>query len=197
MDKDEDVSDEELERRKIISAKRRWEMRQEARLGLPFAIRLPLAVTLGALVGASLGLGHGATVTGLRFRAENAHRLPTSPTGWYLYHKSKNYVTALGGIKEGGRMGLRVGMWTAAFFTIENIFDNWRNEKDFLNTTGGGLAVAGGFSWWSKQTAARTARIALFSGLAYGLAQDALRYAKGRRLGYLDFIYRRAKGTSQ
>ncbi|SZF05526.1 unnamed protein product [Blumeria hordei] len=150
MDKDEDVSDEELERRKIISAKRRWEMRQEARLGLPFAIRLPLAVTLGALVGASLGLGHGATVTGLRFRAENAHRLPTSPTGWYLYHKSKNYVTALGGIKEGGRMGLRVGMWTAAFFTIENIFDNWRNEKDFLNTTGGGLAVAGGFSWWSK-----------------------------------------------
>src|SRR5579862_1595188 len=78
------------------------------RLSLPFSLRLPLSLALSSLFGASLGLSHGSRNAGLRFRAENAHRLPTTPTGWYLYHKSKNYHVALGGIKEGTRMGLRV-----------------------------------------------------------------------------------------
>ena len=39
-------------------------------------------------------------------------------------------------------------------------------------------------------TAARTAKSALAVGLAYGLAQDALGAARGRRPKYVDFILR-------
>lgn len=39
-------------------------------------------------------------------------------------------------------------------------------------------------------TAARTAKSGLAIGLAYGLAQDAIGAAKGRRPGYVDFILR-------
>ena len=36
--------------------------------------------------------------------------------------------------------------------------------------------------------AASTIRRGLFGGLAFGLAQDALGLARGRRLGYVDFL---------
>ena len=54
------------------------------RLSLPFVLRLPILVAVGGTAGGLLGLIHGANETGLRFRAENAHRLPTTQTGWYL-----------------------------------------------------------------------------------------------------------------
>jgi len=65
-------------------------------------------------------------MAGLVFRAENAHRLPTSQVGWYLYHKSKNYHVALGGIKEGLRMGLRLAVWTGLFLYMEEAVDRLR-----------------------------------------------------------------------
>ena len=37
-------------------------------------------------------------------------------------------------------------------------------------------------------TAAATIRRGLYGGLAFGLAQDALGLARGRRLGYVDFL---------
>lgn len=37
-------------------------------------------------------------------------------------------------------------------------------------------------------TAARTAKVGLYTGIAYGLCQDALSLARGRRLGYVDFL---------
>lgn len=149
------MTDEELlqgkpEKKQAELDERKHNKRQQSRLGLPFALRLPLATCFGLVVGAALGIGHGSKSAALQFRAENSHRLPKSQTGWYLYHKSKNYFTALGGVKEGGKMGFKVGMWTGLFFAAENIFDKWRDEKDFLNTVGGSLTVAGGFSLWSK-----------------------------------------------
>ena len=46
------------------------------------------------------------------------------------------------------------------------------------------------FPW---PTAARTAKSGLKGGLAFGLAQDALGLARGRRLGYVDFILGRPR----
>jgi hypothetical protein len=40
-------------------------------------------------------------------------------------------------------------------------------------------------------TAARTIKLGLLTGLAFGLAQDALGLARGRRLAYVDFFLRR------
>lgn len=46
-------------------------------------------------------------------------------------------------------------------------------------------------------TAARTIRTGLYGGLAFGLAQDALGLARGRRLGYVDFLLGRSRDTLQ
>jgi len=140
---------------KLTPQQREEKIRQlkiDSRFSLPFGIRLPLATSLSFLVGMGLGISHGSQVTGLRFRAENAHRLPTTPTGWYLYHKSKNYQMAFGGVIEGLKMGTKVSIWTAGFFSIENMFDEYRGTKDFLNTLLASLSVAGAFSVWSTHT---------------------------------------------
>ncbi len=146
MSKDDETEKEPLE---IWRQERLRQLQRDSRFSMPFGIRLPLATSLSFLVGMGLGLSHGSQTAGLRFRAENAHRLPSTPTGWYLYHKSKNYQMAFGGVKEGMKMGAKVSLWTAAFFSIEDIFDRYRGTKDFLNTVIASLTVAGGFSLWS------------------------------------------------
>lgn len=93
---------------------------------MPLAIRLPLASFISGSTGFALGAAHGGGTSALRFRAENAHRLPTSQVGWYLYHKSKNYNVMLGAIREGFKMGSKLGFWTSAFFTMEEAVDRLR-----------------------------------------------------------------------
>ncbi|KXS98116.1 hypothetical protein AC578_9383 [Pseudocercospora eumusae] len=96
------------------------------RLSLPLGLRLPLATTISGFSGLILGLAKGSTDTGFRFRAENAHRLPKTQTGWFLYHKSKNYNMMLGGIKEGFRQAFRFGAWTGLYFVLEEGVDRGR-----------------------------------------------------------------------
>lgn len=97
-----------------------------------------------------LGIAQGSKMAGLRFRAEHAHKLPTTTPGWFLYHKSKNYHVAFSSIKEGLKMGGRVSIWTTAMFAIENMFDVWRGYPDAINTVLASVTVAGGFSLWRK-----------------------------------------------
>ena len=97
-----------------------------------------------------LGLSHGSKLAGMRFRAENAHRFPTTQKGWYLYHKSKNYHAMLGGLKDGGKMAVKLSFWAGSFFCAEIAVDNARGGvKDFASTTIAGLGIAGLFSAWS------------------------------------------------
>lgn len=117
-----------------------------ARLSLPAGLRLPMASTMSFLAGFTLGTAQGGKMAGLRFRAEHAHKLPTTTTGWFLYHKSKNYHLAYGGIREGFRMGFRVCFWTTAMFAIEQMFDSYRGTADFVNTVTSCVTVAGLFS---------------------------------------------------
>ena len=118
----------------------------ESRLSVPFYIRFPVATTGAFVVGAGMGISHGGKTAGMRFRAENAHRFPTTPTGWYLYHKSKNYHSMLGGIREGLKMGPKIGFWAGSFFLAEEAVDRWRGKKDFLSTVVAGMTIAAGFS---------------------------------------------------
>ncbi|CZT04370.1 hypothetical protein WAI453_011439 [Rhynchosporium graminicola] len=188
------IEQEEAAKRAAYRAEQIRLLRIDSRFSFPFGMRLPIATSISFFSGLVLGLSHGSQVAGYRFRAENAHRLPTSSTGWYLYHKSKNYNMALGGIKEGLKMGAKVSFWTAGFFAIEEMFDRYRGTKDALNTVLSSLSVAGGFSLWNRfpiTTAARTAKTSLAIGLAYGLAQDAVGLARGRELAWVEFIRRR------
>ncbi|KAI5851691.1 hypothetical protein DFP73DRAFT_538104 [Morchella snyderi] len=98
------------------------------------------------LVGGALG----SRAASLRFRAENAHRLPASERGWYFYHKSKNYYTALGGVRQGVRTGARVAAWASLFVATEEAVDRLVGRADVVGTVVAGLSMAGFFSVWSE-----------------------------------------------
>ncbi|KAI9658965.1 MAG: hypothetical protein M1821_001925 [Bathelium mastoideum] len=161
------------------------------RLSIPPTFRILLITTLSSTLGFGLGLTHGATLAGLRFRAENAHRLPDTRAGWYLYHKSKNYAAMWGGVREGGRMALRVGVWTGAFVLAEEAVDGGRGRRDGFSSVVAGLGTAAAFSAWNRfplPTAARTARLGLLVGLGFGVLQDGVAVMKGERVGYVDWV---------
>lgn len=120
------------------------------RLFLSTQSRVRFATIFAAMIGGALGFSHGASTTGLRFQAENAHRLPTSEKGWYFYHKTKNYAVLQGGIKEGGRMALKLGFWSGLFFMTEAAIDRRRRSRDAASSVCAGMAVAGAFSLWSR-----------------------------------------------
>ena len=123
------------------------------RLGMRPSTRAALAGASGLAIGGILGASKGGLAARLRFRAENAHRLPRTTRGWYFYHKSKNYHVLLAGIKEAARMGGRIGFWGAVLFTLEAQVDRARaGRKDFLSTTIAGGTVAGLFSAFSTWT---------------------------------------------
>ena len=131
----------------------RWRQidRTAYRLSLPFNVRLPLSLTASFLTGFVLGTTHGGTMSGLRFRAEHAHRLPENSAGWYLYHKSKNYHVMWGGLKEGAKMGGKISLWAGIYFSAEEAVDISRGgSKDFLSSVVASLATAGAFSLWSE-----------------------------------------------
>ncbi|RKO97772.1 hypothetical protein CAUPRSCDRAFT_1779, partial [Caulochytrium protostelioides] len=69
-------------------------------------------------VGFLSGFAVGSRARGKRFLAENAHRLPTTQGGWYVYHQEKKSAMIRSGARSGVRMGLRFGAalggWIAA-----------------------------------------------------------------------------------
>ncbi|ROT39657.1 hypothetical protein SODALDRAFT_273478 [Sodiomyces alkalinus F11] len=171
----------------------------ESRLSMPTPVRIPAAGLVGFGMGYTLGLIQGSRTAQLRFRAEHAHKMPTTTTGWYLYHKSKNYHTMYGGLREGFRMGARVGFWSLMAFGLESTIDRCRGSTDLLSTVLASLTVAGGFSLWNRfslPTAARTARQGLLFGLVYGGLQDIVGLVRGRHIGYVEFFRRRFRSQS-
>jgi hypothetical protein len=174
----------------------------DSRLSIPFLARFPLTVTFGVFSGFILGAAKGGSQASYRYRAENAHRLPTTQTGWYLYHKSKNYHSIIGGVKEGVRLGGRLSGWAALFVGSEEVIDRLRGggddrQRDFTGTVCAGMATAGLYSWkngYDIFTAARMARTALKVSLVYGLSQDVLSTLRGRRPAYVDWLMSRVLG---
>ncbi|KAG5755259.1 hypothetical protein H9Q69_005492 [Fusarium xylarioides] len=170
------------------------------RLSIATPVRLMLGTLSSAIVGFSLGATQGGQMAQLRFRAEHAHKMPDTTTGWYFYHKSKNYHAMQGGIREGFRMGLKTGFWSFLALSLESTVDRYRGASDMFSTTIATLTVAGAFSLWhrlSLTTAARTARYGLLFGLAYGGIQDVLGLARGRPIGYVEFLRGRRSNVRQ
>jgi hypothetical protein len=181
------------------------------RLGMPFDRRLLLTTFTSFVCGFTLGSASAGSMAALRFRAENAHRLPISQPGWYLYHKSKNYYKTKEGALEGLRKGCKVAAWSSVFFVIEESLDVFRGtwkagrtvemmegvdelslkridrgvagSRDFVSSALAGMVTGGVWSAWHQfpvSLASRTIRMGLVVGLGYGLAQDALVWAKSR-----------------
>lgn len=123
---------------------------EDCRLSSQFSTRFTTSVLLSSLAGLGLGFSYGSRDAGLRFRAENAHRLPSTAVGWYAYHKAKNYYVSYAGLKEGVKMGAKCGFWVGGFFAAEEAVDGLRGKEDFLSTVVAGLGVAGAFTIWSR-----------------------------------------------
>lgn len=141
----------------------------------------------------SINAGHMAS---LRFRAENAHRLPISQPGWYLYHKSKNYYKWKYGVVEGLRKGGYVTVWSGLFFIVEESLDvfrgTWRagrtmaemegvdeldikridrgvdRSRDFISSAMAGMVTGGLWSAWHHFPISTAART-IRLGLIVGL----------------------------
>jgi len=185
--------------------------RQHHRLGLHPILRISLISSISFFAGFGLGSAHGATTATLRYRAENAHRTPTSRTGWYLYGKSRNYHAILGGVTEGVKNGARYAAWTTLFLAIEEGLDRARGkvfasrqdreegklasgQRDFLNTVSAAVAFAGLYGWknrFDRWSAQRLTRSALRFAVPFGLAQDALASLRGDRPWYVDWVMAR------
>ncbi|KAF4582752.1 tim17 tim22 tim23 pmp24 family domain-containing [Ophiocordyceps camponoti-floridani] len=169
-----------------------WE--RQGRLAIPTTNRLLFGSLASGSVGFGLGAVQGARMAQLRFRAEHAHKMPDSTTGWYLYHKTKNYHAMFGGVREGLSMGVKTSFWTTLALGLENTVDGCRGASDMFSTIVATLTVAGAFSLYHKLTlsaATRTARMGLMFGLVYGGVQDVVGLARGRPIGYVDLIRRR------
>lgn len=120
------------------------------RLSMSTPTRLLLGSVSSGIVGFTLGAMQGGQTAQLRFRAEHAHKMPDTTTGWYFYHKSKNYHAMQGGIREGFRMAARTGLWSFVALGLESTVDRYRGCSDMFSTTVATLTVAGAFSLWRE-----------------------------------------------
>lgn len=182
------------------------------RLSMPPTIRWPvmLVTTMG------YGFGLGATVGGRkaadRYRAMNAHRLPSTQAGWYLYHRSKSYHTTLGAVKEGVRFGGVLSVWATMFMLAEEGLDHARGrlfakrneevalgQRDALDTMLAALMTAGLYTRWHRMDVFATsnmARMAVKYGLLYGLLQDAVSTVRGEKPAYVSWLTRKVTRSS-
>ncbi|EAL87413.1 hypothetical protein KXW98_005494 [Aspergillus fumigatus] len=177
---------------KILHWDKLFESDTPPRLGIEVGKRLPFTALSAFSVGMAIGSSHGSKKAAYRFRAENAHRFPTTSTGWFQYHKTKNYIAIVGGVKEGMKMGFKLSAGALAFCIFEETVDYARHDRrDFLSTVTAGLSFSGIYSLLARHdvyTAARTTKLGLKLSMAYGLMQDALETLKGNRPAYVDFI---------
>lgn len=176
------------------------------RLGMPFDRRLLLTTTLSTLCGFTLGSTSAGRLASLRFRAENAHRLPISQPGWYLYHKSKNYYKWRFGIVEGMRKGGLLAAWSSIFFIVEESLDVFRGTwaagrtmtemegvdeldisridrgvgscRDFLSSACAGMVTGGLWSAWHTFPMSTAART-IRMGLVVGAGYGVLQDGVG------------------
>lgn len=180
------------------------------RLSIPLVLRAPTLMLASFTCGFTLGASQGATKGAYRYRAENAHRLPTTQTGWFLYQKSKNYHAMLGGMKEGVRFGSICTGWATLFMMTEEMVDLSRarlfargdddiatGQRDFGSTVIAGMTLAGLYSWkrgLDHYAAAGTARSALRISLAYGLTQDLIASIRGNPPAYVSWLGKKISG---
>ena len=92
-------------------------------------------------VGTVIGAVRGSRKEGLRFLAENAHRAPTTLQGWYFYNKTKNYKKILGGLREGGRQGLKLSATALGWVTIEESIRRFGHGLEEAAEVGAGVGT--------------------------------------------------------
>ena len=132
---------------KIIHWYKFFDSDSPPRLGMEIQKRLPYTTFSSMAFGMVIGSSYGGKNAAYQFRAENAHRFPTSTAGWLHYHRTKNYVAIVGAAKEGVRMGFKLGAGAFTFCLFEETVDYARHDqRDFLSSITAGLSFSGIYS---------------------------------------------------
>jgi hypothetical protein len=96
-------------------------------------------------VGTVLGGFRASVRRAHQFLAENAHRLPTTKGGWFMYHKHKNYAVIREFVSAGTRTGIRMAGWTGLYCGMEYLFIHF-NGENWINGAGAGFLSGGIFA---------------------------------------------------
>ncbi|KZT19286.1 hypothetical protein NEOLEDRAFT_1183530 [Neolentinus lepideus HHB14362 ss-1] len=126
------------------------------------------------VLGTMIGVQRGSRMASMRFLAENVHRPPRTVRGWYFYHKTKNYKVLWGALKEGGRVGSRLGLITLGWMGTEEGLRRAGGLAEEGREVGAALVTAAGFCGVYRVTGMDAGRI-MGLGLAGGIAMWALR----------------------
>ena len=68
----------------------------DSRLSIPLELRATMVVMSSFVAGMALGATHGSSKAAFRYRAENAHRMPTTPQGWFSVSKIQELPFGIG-----------------------------------------------------------------------------------------------------
>lgn len=91
--------------------------------------RLYIVPLSGFLSGAVAGAYIGGRHAGWQYLAERAHNLPTTVSGWYYYHKWKNYKILFGAFRKGLAYGSKIGSFTALYQVVEAGCDRYLFDR--------------------------------------------------------------------
>jgi hypothetical protein len=112
--------------------------------------RLLILSSAALVVGFALGITRGSRRASMQFLAENAHNPPTTVRGWYHYKKEKNYKVMLGGLKEAGREGAKLGAAALGWVGIEEGLTRLGQPFDSAKTTGAAIGTGAVYSLVSE-----------------------------------------------
>jgi len=166
-------------------------LNQDQRLHLHPTVRLFTIFSISSTYGFFNNARIKHKETGLRFLAENSHRLPTTKKGWYFYHKRKNYVCLKDSIKTGVFKGIKIGTLVTSYFGLEALLDEFRGKIDFMNTMVA-TVISGGFiakyNHLGRQSTVKMIKNCAVFGLVSGLLQDLLFYKRNGTIWYINGI---------
>ncbi|KAJ2228123.1 hypothetical protein IWW45_006738 [Coemansia sp. RSA 485] len=165
------------------------------RLRLETDDRIVLMTLLSSGVGTLCGGYLGGQLSGRKYLAERAHRLPNTVKGWYFYQKWKNYRVMLGAMKGAMRYGAKVGGCVLAYTSIEAMVDRVVGEAQVMSSVVAGLGSAVGMSVIARlprSSSRRACMAGMVVGMLTGVAQDIIHYRQNRPPAYLRWAKQKA-----
>lgn len=153
--------------------------------------RLKVVAILGGCVGGMQGFYLGVKIASLRYLTENGHRLPTKVGGWYFYHKKKNYVMLVNGIRLACVLGGKMSLAVTGFFGLEYAIDRYvrGGTIDLANTTAAAMisgAIFGVYNGLSRIQTVKYVKQGAILGLSLGISQDLMIWTRGGKVWYMD-----------
>ncbi|KAI8872885.1 hypothetical protein GQ42DRAFT_118741 [Ramicandelaber brevisporus] len=179
------------------------------------AILFHLSLSVGMLSGGIPAL----QLRGYQYLAENAHQLPRTKRGWFMYHRQKNYEAMMAFFIGGAKSAVRIMLPVLAFEATTTAIDWLRTtgasytqieadaakenktsgQVDALGRVMAGAVVGSVFATQTRLTkgsARRVMRLGIGIGLGMGLLEDAIAYFSGYPPAYLQSLLNHSERIS-